>query len=424
MAEFSDAHLAIIDARIQNGINAQIANTSVAIKNAVDALNVDLTTRVASEIAESNKYASSVAASFNDHLDKMKEFADKAASSSAAIEKQLADGLENLRAKGQEFGDLNKVTLDAMDAKIVEQRSALEKVHEDRKAATDDLNVSLASQKQLVEQAVRDCSSVKSDIGQYVAKKEADMQDILKQKEVELNAVAANIRQTLVKESGAKGFTIDGVKKSGLVDVKETGVGKLANNVTTGEFINWRTNLDLHLENFEGYAGFGELLKKVRLHDEENISLEKVDQMAHEVDEKREKDGLEKFFNKTFVTDARARGEEIFKYIHPKLNVSLTAAATRVLAKNGFELYRLISQKFDPKNKTKPMQILKSLRLMTGDRCKNLLETRAMIDRLDNVKREYEDKLGEEIDDSELVLVLWATMDEKTHEKVSNSGMT
>ena len=437
--EFSDAARAYIDAQIQLGINvSNTAGTKAVIDGAIAAHAAENNEKVKSDMLKIDQTLIKI----DGHMLEMKNYVDQMSTGTAAFETKLKegdaklkDGLEDLRQKGATFGVTNQETLGGLEVKLNEQKEAIVKMYEERDSTTNKLIESVKIQQQGVEKAMAECASAKTDIGQYVMKKESDMkeymdakethlQDILVKKEQELNSVAAALQSSMVRDSGARGFNNDGSKRSGLVDVKETGVGKLPVNVAAGEFITWRSNLDLHVENFEGFKGFGELLKLIRL-EEDEMTFDQVVQLAHDVGDKEEKKGRPRSFDGSFGhVDVFQRADELYKYIFPKLNLSLTAAASRVPKKHGFELYRVISQKMDSANKATPMQLIKVVRTLSSDRCKNLTDTKVMLDRLDKIKDEFVEKVGREIDQTELMTVIWTTMDEKSHDKAVAANMS
>ena len=89
---------------------------------------------------------------------------------------------------------------------------------------------------------------------------------------------------------------------------------------------------------------------------------------------------------------------------------------------NGFELYRMVSQKMDGVNKQTPAVMLAELRGMQRDRSKTFKDTKKLIETLDRFKDDYEDKIGEQIDESELTRILWQVMDDKSHEVLIAAG--
>ena len=53
---------------------------------------------------------------------------------------------------------------------------------------------------------------------------------------------------------------------------------------------------------------------------------------------------------------------------------------------------------------------------MQNMHCKDIAATKKVIEKLDMRKDEWEEKLGYEIDEDELTLVIWQVMDDKTHD--------
>ena len=117
----------------------------------------------------------------------------------------------------------------------------------------------------------------------------------------------------------------------------------------------WRTNHDIHICNLHELRGFDKLIKLVRKGEKELTDLKIVYQLALDVDDKEKENKTGKqLFTSAFSIEVETRSEELYKFIHPRLNASLAMHAVRVRNMNGFELCRLTSQKLDPVNHLLP----------------------------------------------------------------------
>ena len=185
----------------------------------------------------------------------------------------------------------------------------------------------------------------------------------------------------------------------------------------------WRTNLDIHICNLPEFRGFDKLLKLVRKGEKEPTDLKVVYQLALDVDDKETENKTGKqCFTSAFSIEVETRSEELYKLIHPRLNASMAMHAMRVRNMNGFELYRLTSQKLDLVNNLLHWALKDDLRAFGYERAKNLGEVKNIVFRLEHFRLDYEDKLCSEIPDDELRFIIWRVMDDQTNRDAIAAG--
>ena len=110
---------------------------------------------------------------------------------------------------------------------------------------------------------------MKSELGDFISGREKNFETHIaaafEEKDKQLSALALTLRRSIAEGGGAGGgggssFTADGVKTSRLVDPKLSNVEKLLEKITKAEFVSWRKNIGLHVDNFAEFKGFKKLL--------------------------------------------------------------------------------------------------------------------------------------------------------------------
>ena len=271
-----------------------------------------------------------------------------------------------------------------------------------------------------------------------------EMKELEDKVKFSLNELQRSLRESLVSAAGDRskgGFNSDGTRQSQLIDTKSMHLATLPEEITVGEFKAWRKKLDLHLENFVEFKGFKQLLARVRNYDldpnemdpttkdelnkngkpETGIQIHMVCSFA-ELVRKEELDTTKRNLFENFAAEVHQRADELYRFLHAILSKKMIMHASRIKDLNGFELYRLVSQKMDPCNRHTTGLMLREVRAMQGDRAKNIKETVKIIQKLEVWRDEYVDKVGKSPDPEEMSLVLWQTMDDKTHDSCINKG--
>ena len=141
---------------------------------------------------------------------------------------------------------------------------------------------------------------------------------------------------------------------------------------------------------------------------------------AHEAAEEFLKLGV----GPAFVTgmDLGVSSKELYKFLHARMNKSLSVQLSSVKQYHGFELYRQLSDLIDPITSIVDFALLSDIRQMALIRCKNLVETIAQMKRHQNLIDEYREKTGLDVNDEEMAFTVWNYIDPKSSEVLIQRG--
>ena len=108
--------------------------------------------------------------------------------------------------------------------------------------------------------------------------------------------------------------------------------------------------------------------------------------------------------------DTKARGQELYKYLFPRLNNKLKGLVSNT--KDGFEVLRRVVREHDPVTDNTKVALRARFTQLAGNRCANLNATRNLVQEIDKKLAEYIEKTGEEMPAELQSTVLHGAMDD------------
>ena len=206
--------------------------------------------------------------------------------------------------------------------------------------------------------------------------------------------------------SGHTGGTLANPKYDQLPNLKE--------DFDKEDFLNWRWQLDMHLEGVGKVWEHGEVLMKLVRRSKEEIDTLKFDDIKA------------KFRQETAefcITDFEQQGRALYLFITKRLPKRLATICKGVDGMNGFEAYRLVNEEADPVMENVELQMSMEINKLATIRCKTVTETKRLTEILDEKKHEYRAKTGKVIEDKALTQVLWLAMDDSTTDAAALKDM-
>ena len=197
--------------------------------------------------------------------------------------------------------------------------------------------------------------------------------------------------------------TEGGDKGTRLVNPKDTTIKKLEESFTHADFTNWVEELYMHIEGTTGWSHSTPLLKMVRK-EKAPITEESLIIMLNNIHDDRSND----FDARDF--DTKARGQELYKYLFPRLNNKLKGLVSNT--KDGFEVLRRVVREHDPVTDNTKVALRARFTQLAGNRCANLNATRNLVQEIDKKLAEYLEKTGEEMPAELQSTVLHGAMDD------------
>ena len=104
----------------------------------------------------------------------------------------------------------------------------------------------------------------------------------------------------------------------------------------------------MHVETFAEFKHVSKLLRVIRgkqLEFGKVMDVDMVKELIKDLDDKSIDTDELVLFGANW--DIRSRSDAIYRYLYPKLNSTLQSMGRTIGNKNGFELYRLVSQECD-----------------------------------------------------------------------------
>ena len=150
-----------------------------------------------------------------------------------------------------------------------------------------------------------------------------------------------------------------------LVNLKDTNVEKLTDNISKGDFTGWVDELMMHLESATGWANTTPLLKAMR-NEKNPLAGENLERVLNVVD------ADDNDFNKeTF--DTTVKNKELYRNVFPKLTTKLkTLVCSTKDTMNGFEMLRLVVRELDPVGDTTKVGLRHRFTNKPKTRCKDV----------------------------------------------------
>ena len=87
----------------------------------------------------------------------------------------------------------------------------------------------------------------------------------------------------------------------------------------------------------------------------------------------------------------------MYRYLYPQLHSTLQSVGRTIEEKNGFELYRLVSQECDRVGDLQPHVLITEIHLMMAKKSTSFAETSKLFVDMDAKAREYHDKSGQHV---------------------------
>lgn len=117
------------------------------------------------------------------------------------------------------------------------------------------------------------------------------------------------------------------------------------------------------------------------------------------------------------------KSKHLFKLLVPKLNAKLSAVASVVKVRDGFETCRRICRDMDPASGNSCVSMPLDIQALAIVRCRNLEETEAFVLMLDRKAEEYLSEVGEAPGEESLIRVFWEGRDDKTMDDADHAGI-
>ena len=253
--------------------------------------------------------------------------------------------IDQLRIAGDaafdKFTQLTKAAQAGSDTYAQESKAKLEQI-------TQAMTETMAQLKVARQEAEDKCNSVGNQI---VARMESTHQKI----EQEFGYVREQI-----SSGGGKGFGGSRAPHS-LISTKDCPVGKLLDDAKVSDFKHWSTQVELFLDNSEGWRGASKILRHAR---RSIADIEGPSQFHALMLQASDMDGQMSMCYSNWNFEEKA--SELYSYLFMKLGPKIGGKVKNVNS-NGFELWRQLHREIDPAHPEESRSIVTKMReLFTG----------------------------------------------------------
>ena len=195
-------------------------------------------------------------------------------------------------------------------------------------------------------------------------------------------------------------------KKLGVCSAKDLEVNMLSETVNREQFILWPDGLDEYLENSPGWKKATQVLEKVR-----SWPLEATPERVADISSALRLD----------LATAIVKSEELFGLLRTKHNMTTDSLSKDVDNRNGFELYRMVCQEYDPRAEGTDMALLDQVMSMGKHTCKTIHETYAANRKIKKLVDYYNTAFGERphLEERLKCWAFWKMLDKHTLGKQS-----
>ena len=240
-----------VDLRVRVGMDVLREEMAGIVRTSVADLETKLTVLDTNRQALAEAHNSDVVklqVAFTEKTDAMDKFI-------ANVDLNATKNINDMKKLAETFENDNSIKMDTLEGGLMN----FTKTFDTTRASTEVIVTTLREQKSEVEAIKLKFAEVKNELADFISGREKNFETHItaafEEKDKQLSALALTLRRSIAEGGGASGgggssFTADGVKTSKLVDPKLSDVAKLPEKITKAEFVSWRKNLGIHIDNF------------------------------------------------------------------------------------------------------------------------------------------------------------------------------
>ena len=191
----------------------------------------------------------------------------------------------------------------------------------------------------------------------------------------------------------------------GLLDPRVMTVGKFDGS-KVGEFVGWRDGLEKMVNEY--HSGLRDILRAVRKHKNKMTEAE-FDNIVRDM-------GINVKWNFGRVN------YELGTYLLTKLDLKAKAKAESVALTGGFEMFRVLSEKYDKVTADAESLLLADIAKLGGKQCRDVRELDSKVTDLERAIDAFTERIGKAPDESLLGSILTAMLDPQTKREFINIG--